>query len=825
MIKKYFLHNILIILGFIIICSPKTGSAKIVEVGVYNNKPLVFIDNDGNPKGIFIDILEYVASKEQWELKYIPGSWTDCLARLEAGEIDLMTAIAYSKERKKKYNYTYETVITNWGQVFLPENSKIKTVLDLESKKIAVKMQDIHFYGLKDLTATFNMECRFIESDGYDVVFELIEADRVHAGVVNRLYGIQNKPNYPVKESPIMFNPIEVRYASPKTSEKDLLTAIDVHLSRMQIEKDPFLTRTLNSWLEVPDDWALPNYAKYTLVAVGFILIVIIAMNLTLRIKVKTRTKELLSANMKLQKEILDRKKAEAAAIAHQEQFKTFFSSVNDAIFVHPLQKEGFSPFIEVNDIACMRYGYTRDEFLKLTAADITKKVDADKHAASKQRKKLLERKNLFFEAVHIKKNGDNFPVEINSNIVRQYGGPVILSVVRDISERKKAEKERESIEVQYRQAQKVEAIGRLAGGIAHDLNNILTPIIGYGELLISDMGAHEKNQEAIKQIVQAGFRARDLVRQLLAFGRKQTLEYKITDLNKIIEGFKNLLRSTIREDIEIEFILPPNIPAIKADIGQIEQVIMNLCVNAQDAMLTGGKLTLMTSTVEVDEKMAASKPGTTAGWYVMLSVSDSGCGIDPKVKAQIFEPFFSTKGEHGTGLGLSTVYGIVKQHGGNIWVDSRPGIGSTFKVYLPVSNENQIDTKADELVPDDLKGPETILLVEDSEQVRNLSRDILTRQGYTTLVAENGAEALKILADHSGNVDLILTDVVMPDMNGKDLYTIISKEYPDIKVLYMSGYTHNVIAHHGVLDQGVNFIQKPFSVQALSEKIRKVLG
>jgi PAS domain S-box-containing protein len=517
-------------------------------------------------------------------------------------------------------------------------------------------------------------------------------------------------------------------------------------------------------------------------------------------------------------------RKAEEDARAHQERFKTFFSSVNDAIFVHPLQSEGFAPFIEVNDIACERYGYTREEFLKLTAPDITKKTDANKHAAHSHRKNLLDTKRLFFETVHIKKSGEEFPVEINSNIVEQYGKPVILAVVRDISERKKAEKEKSNIEEQYRQVQKVEAIGRLAGGVAHDLNNILSPIIGYGELLIDHINPQDSRRESVEQIVKAGYRARDLVRQLLAFGRKQTLEYRTIDLNKTIEGFESLLRRTIREDIEIEIMPTPNIPAFKADIGQIEQVIMNLCVNAQDAMPEGGKLTLSTSVVEIDEKTALKKLGTAAGSYVLLSISDTGHGIDKEIQSKIFEPFFSTKGEQGTGLGLSTVYGIVKQHSGNIWVDSEPEEGSTFRIYLPVFEGSVIDKKVSERNPASLRGGETILLVEDNEQVLTLSNTILKKLGYTTIVARNGAEALKSIGEQDGKVDLLLTDVVMPDMNGKDLFEIITKEYPEIEVLYMSGYTDDVIAQHGVLEKGVQFIQKPFSVEALSMKIRKVL-
>ena len=379
-------------------------------------------------------------------------------------------------------------------------------------------------------------------------------------------------------------------------------------------------------------------------------------------------------------------KRAEEEARIHQERFRTFFSSVNDAIFVHPLMKEGFAPFIEVNDIACDRYGYTRDEFVQLTAEDITKKVDVEKHAASSHRQKLLKDKHMFFETVHIKKSGETFPVEINSNIVEQHGQPIILAVVRDISERKQAEEDKVRIEAQYRQSQKVESIGRLAGGVAHDLNNMLLPIIGFSELLLRKELLDEQTKTFVQQIADAGQRAQDLVHQLLAFGRRQALDYKNISINEVIKELEGLLRQTLREDIQFDFLLEARDHLIKADNSQIGQVIMNLCTNAQDAMPEGGTLTVSTSILEINSKTREKNADTAHGTFIALSVKDSGCGMSKTVKEHIFEPFYSTKGDQSPGLGLSTVYGIVKQHNGDIWVTSEPGTGSEFVVYLPIA-------------------------------------------------------------------------------------------------------------------------------------------
>lgn len=399
-----------------------------------------------------------------------------------------------------------------------------------------------------------------------------------------------------------------------------------------------------------------------------------------------------------------------------------------------------------------------------------------------------------------------------------------ITHLLGEAGEKEHRSNEKGRIEEQYHQARKLESIGRLAGGVSHDLNNLLSPIIGYGEMLLNDLDPGDARREFVDQILRAGLRARDLVRQLLAFSRKQTLEYKPVDMNKAVTGFEKLLRRTIREDIEIEIIPSPDIGTVMADINQIEQVILNLVVNASDAMPEGGCLTIETASANLDEDYAAKHQGVRPGAYVMLAVSDTGCGMDDETREHAFEPFFSTKGEQGTGLGLATVYGIVKQHGGNIWVYSELDKGTTFKIYLPVSEEARVEEKTCDKIATDLKGSETILLVEDDEQVRDLARAILRRQGYTVLVAENGLKALTVLASHDDPVQLLLTDVVMPEMNGKELFIKAAEKYPGLKVLYMSGYTANVIAHRGALEEGIAFIQKPFTVQALTAKVREVL-
>lgn len=420
---------------------------------------------------------------------------------------------------------------------------------------------------------------------------------------------------------------------------------------------------------------------------------------------------------------------------------------------------------------------------------------------------------------VNRKRNGHLYTEEAVISPVRDSAGHIVnyVAVKRDVTEQLK-------LEDQLRQSQKMESVGRLAGGVAHDLNNMLSPVLGYAELLLDELDTGDERSEYVHEIISAGIRARDLVKQLLAFSRKQTLKNKPVDLNLALKGFESLLRRTIREDIEIRLVTSPHVRPVMADIRQIEQVIMNLSINASDAMPGGGRLTIETGLVELDAEYASVHQEVEPGTYVQIAVSDNGCGMDAETRQHIFEPFFSTKGEKGTGLGLSTVYGIVKQHGGHIWVYSESGKGSTFKIYLPVTYNRMTEESFEQGSQDDLKGTETILLVEDNNQVRKMARTILIRHGYAVLDAGNWRDIEQILAVHDQPVDLLLTDVVMPEINGREVYRRVAEKYPDMKVLYMSGYTDDVIAHHGVLEEGVQFIQKPFTVIALAGKVRETL-
>ncbi|MCI0657388.1 MAG: ATP-binding protein [Acidobacteria bacterium] len=384
----------------------------------------------------------------------------------------------------------------------------------------------------------------------------------------------------------------------------------------------------------------------------------------------------------------------------------------------------------------------------------------------------------------------------------------------------------RQELEDQLRQSQKIEAVGVLAGGIAHDFNNLLTAILGYCDLLRPRLPLSDQGRAHLEEIRKAGDRAAVLTRQLLAFSRKQVLDPKVLDLNSVVSGMEGLLRRLLSEEVELKSVMREGLWHVRADPGQMEMVLMNLVANARDAMPTGGKLTLETMNLELDEAYNRRRPYAPPGQYVLLAVSDSGSGMDPETVSRVFEPFFTTKEKgRGTGLGLSTVYGVVKQSNGHIQVYSERGIGTTIKVYLPALDGpvEVLPRNPAESAARVIRG-ETLLLIEDETLVRELAHEILTGQGYQVLDAGSGEEAIRIFEAHAEPIHLVVTDVIMPGMNGREVYERMAQLRPGLKVLYMSGYTQSAIVHRGVLEPGTAFVQKPFTIPSFLERVREVL-
>jgi len=507
-----------------------------------------------------------------------------------------------------------------------------------------------------------------------------------------------------------------------------------------------------------------------------------------------------------------ERELAVAALRASEEQYRALFENTPYPMWVFDLETHRL---LAVNSAAIAHYGYRREEFLALKIEDLRAPEDIpalEQHLATKE-----AGYHTTGPWRHRKKDGTLIEVQTSGHEITFAGRRAELVVIDDVTERKR-------LEEQFRQAQKMEAVGRLAAGVAHDFNNLLTAILGTTDLMIEDLPADDPDREGLLDIRGAAERAAVLTRQLLTFSRQQVVSPRMLRLNELITDLVKLLRRLLGEDVTIASALAPDCGAVKADPGQLEQVLVNLAVNARDAMPNGGRLTIETRNVDLDADYPTERVMIPAGRYVMLAVTDNGTGMDAQTNARIFEPFFTTKPVgKGTGLGLATVYGVVQQTGGYIWLYSELGHGTSFKIYLPRVDADGPQPAEEEQRASALDGSETVLVAEDEEAVRLIIAKALEARGYRVLSARDGSEALELAAGHGG-IDLLVTDVVMPDMNGRELSRCLTEARPNLRTLYLSGYTDDAMLHRGVLQEGVAFLQKPFSLGALARKVRDVI-
>jgi two-component system, cell cycle sensor histidine kinase and response regulator CckA len=543
-----------------------------------------------------------------------------------------------------------------------------------------------------------------------------------------------------------------------------------------------------------------------------------------LEVRVKERTAELAMANKALRAEIEERSRVEQALRESEERYRLLINDVQDyAIYL--LDQEGR---VRSWNLGAGRiYGYDSEEILGLPFE--TFYAEDSRRSGKPDGMIRVARTDGRSEAEcwHLRKDGTPLWVDVTLTALRDAEEKVrgFSVIIRDKTERRRVEDELKQKEDELYQSRKLEAVGRLAGGVAHDFNNLITGIIGISQDLQSELPPGDHRYEDLEEIIKAANRASGLTKQLLAFGRRQVAAPIVVNLNTIIKDMDRMLRRLIGEDLDFVTVLDPDLGNVKADPGQLEQIIINLVLNSRDAMGGGGKITIQTSNVELTEDYAKRHFELKPGPHILFTVSDTGSGMDPETQAHIFEPFFTTKShDKGTGLGLATVYGIVKQNGGDILFYSNPGTGTTFKIYLPrVSDPAMVDRRKEPRGIIKL-GTETILVVEDESIVRRTAVKSLHKLGYTVLEAANGKEALEVCASYHKPIHLLLTDVIMPGLNGRQLAEMVSPNRPEMKILYMSGYTENIIVQRGLLKPGIAFIEKSFTSDALSRKVREVL-
>ncbi|MHA1657505.1 MAG: response regulator [Promethearchaeota archaeon] len=682
---------ILVIFSFMknVTADSSTSEVLTIKVGVYENSPLSFRNSEGKMDGVFPSLLDYIALQENWKIEYVYDTFQNHLLSLNSSSIDLLGVIAYNEQRAVTMKFSNESGFDNWGQIFVSASSDIKSIVDLDKKKIGVLREDIHYIGeggIKNLVKSFNINCTFLIFDSYDEIFKALELKDIDAGVINRLKGLEFQNYNNLKQTSIIFNPIKNVFAAPKTGENSdyILSTIDNYLKELKNKDYSEYYKILDQYIgTIKSPYIFPDWLKLSLISVGIITLLSVAMAIMLRFQVNRRTHELQIS---------------------QEEFK--------------------------------------------------------------------------------------------------------------------------QSEERLRQSQKMEAIGLLAGGIAHDFNNLLTVINGYTKMILDTNNINEEISEDLQEIFSAGKRASSLTNKLLTFSRKSIIQSMPIDINNIINDLEMMIHHLLSEDITFVTDLTEDRCVVLADNISIEQIILNLTLNARDALHKNGKISIKTQVKILSEKDKIEFPNIPQfGKYVQILIEDNGIGMDEETLTHIFEPFFTTKDiGKGSGLGLSTVYGIVEQLDGFINVVSQIDKGTTFTIYLPYSEKKieVIEKKSNKILS--FNNENEILLIEDNKAVNKFSQKILEKMGFYVKTAINGQEALNIVRNKKNHFDLIISDIIMPEMSGIELQQEILKLYPNAKFLFISGYAENKLENHGIQIQGFNFIRKPFSRENFLQKITSIL-
>lgn len=952
--KSSVIFSYLIILMIVLIPATSTAETKI-RVGVYQNRPLLFKDGDGEVQGIFADILEYTAKKEGWTIEYIDGSWTQCYEKLKAGKLDILGAIAFSEQRNQFFDFTYENVLSNWGQIYTNKQSGIKSILDFKGKKIAVLQNDIYHKALKELVSQFGFECRFTEAFSYDVVLELVAAGRCDAGMVNYLYGHMNDRKYNIHKTPIIISPQKIHFAATKDKNKDLLNTLDLHLRNLKENKNSIYYKSLSRWVGV--DVVKSDSAWMVGISAGAIILIMIffAVNTILRKQVRNRTKELNAKNLDLIYEIERRKTVEKALQKNERKYRSVFENTGTATFII----EEDMTVSKVNTKAEELIGYTKSEIEdKMKTTDFVSKKDlkrvTDYHYARREKdgeddehpseytfelvdkkgdvkkvfiqisvipgtrksiasliditarvnaEEALKRSEERYRSIIENIEEGYFELDLSGNLkffntalcritgytpeelvdvnYKEYSNPenaesmfnqfsyifqtkkpimvadfeIILKdrntlqidisagpitdendrvigfrgLMRNISERKKAEKERRKLEKKLQQAQKMKAIGTLAGGVAHDLNNILSGIVSYPDLILMDLPHDSLLVEPIKTIQQSGKKAAAIVQDLLTLARRGVSVSEVVNLNDIINEYlispqcEKLMGH--HSNVEIESHLESVLLNIVGSPVHLSKTVMNLISNAAEAMPDGGKIEIKTKNKYIDLPISGYDE-VEEGDYAVLTVSDSGVGIAPEEINHIFEPFYTKKimGRSGTGLGMAVVWGTVKDHKGYIHVKSDEGKGTTIEVYFPVTRKT-VRHQDEPISFKDYRGKgETILVVDDVKEQREIASKILTQLGYSVQAVSSGEKACELL--ESKTADLIVMDMIMkPGIDGLETYKRILTKYPNQRAIIASGFSETERVKEAQKLGAGKYVRKPYTIEKIGVAVKAELS
>ncbi len=691
---------ILFFLFFVLAWGAVDADAEIsIKVGVYENMPLTYLDNQGVPKGVFIEILEHIAMEEQWKIEYVPATWSQCLQNLREGGVDLLGVIAYSEQRARSFDYMLENVLTEWAQIYVHKNAKIESILDLEGKKVAVLKDDMHFYNLRELVSQSGINCRFIEAFEYEDVLRLTEIGKCDAGLVSHFYGNLKDRYFDIKTTPIILSPQKLYFAAPKEKNRQLLYTLDQHLRKLKNDETSIYYQIINKYFGVGAKSALGKWFVWVLLITGALLLLFISVTVLFRAQVKAKTRELSEKNKEL---------------------------------------------------------------------------------------------------------------------------------VAEIDHRKQEEKKRAELEAKLQRAEKMEALGTLAGGVAHDLNNILSGLVSYPELLLLDLTNDSPLQKPITAIKNSGERAAAIVQDLLTLARRGIAVTEVVNINYIISEyikspeFENL--KAVHPKVKLQLKLDPTLLNILGSPVHLVKTVMNLLSNAAEAMPNGGSIIIITENRYIDSPVRGYDD-VTEGDYVTLTISDTGTGISSRDVDKIFEPFYTKKamGRSGSGLGMAVVWGTVKDHKGYIDVISHHRRGTVFTLYFPVTRQGLGKEDMPLSIEDYMGNKETILIVDDVEDQREIATSILERLNYSVTSVSSGKRAVEYVKRHE--VDLLVLDMIMePGIDGLETYERIIAFNPGQKAIIASGFSETDRVRKAQQLGAGPYVKKPYTLEKIGLAIKSEL-
>ena len=842
----------LLAIGFV---SLGAAPRREVRVGVFPHAPAISMGADNKAQGFYVDMLREVAAKENWELHFVPGTWQDGLDRIRSGQVDLLTAVAYTPERDAYLDYGVESSFMVWSILYAHPKSGIQTVLDVLNRRIGLMVGDENGEHFRDLCTQFNLPVTYQQFGSFDEVMRAVESGQVDGGVVTNIYGYSHESQFRVERTPVVFSPFNIYFAVGQGRNAELLRALDTYLGEGKRDSESGYQRALNRWLAPQGKTGLPTWAKRTGLAILAALGVAILVALAFRRRVDSATAEIRILNEGLEHELAEKHRMEeriltVAASVSASTGETFLQDLvkhlalatdADAALISKIvhtpegnRVQTLSVFQDGQVVDNLDYPLTgtpcervvKGEFCMIPegvqaqfpAAEMLKRLQAQAYVGAP----LLDSHNKMLGVLAV----------VHRTPLAATGG--LASLLKIFSSRAAAELDRRDsegarqvLERQMQHAQKLESLGVLAGGIAHDFNNLLTAMLGHmnvAQMKLAPESPAVPHLESLERIIH---RAADLTRQMLAYSGKGRFVVRAYDMNHVVQEVTHLLEVSISKKIALRFDLATGLPAVEADAAQIQQVIMNLVTNAADAIGDReGTIRLTTGTLQLDRAyldQVFQGQGLRPGPYVTIEVGDSGCGMAPEVLDRIFEPFFTTK-VAGRGLGLSATMGILKGHRAGMRIYSEPGRGTTFKLLFPTI-EGKREEEAIQIAVPALVGRATVLLVDDEEMIREAATAVLESLGLTVVTAADGLEALEVVQRTDLKVDVVLMDLTMPHMDGREAFHAIRRIHPHMPVILSSGYNEQESVQ-AFMGRGLAaFLQKPYTLRALERTVLEVLA